>query len=57
MHGADMMYSEFPPKANSRRHQKPHEIRYFDYERPVGIQIFGGDERQWPYLQNHNSST
>jgi hypothetical protein len=26
------------------------KLDIFDYERPVGIQIFGGDERQWPYL-------
>jgi tRNA-dihydrouridine synthase len=45
MHGADMMYSEFIFwRINSWRNQEPNEIRYFDYERPVGIQIFGGDE-------------
>jgi hypothetical protein len=48
MHGADMMYSVFLRRANSRRHQKPHEIRYFDYERPVGIQILEEMRRQWP---------
>jgi tRNA-dihydrouridine synthase len=45
MHGADMMYSSlFPPKANSRRHQKPHEIRYFWLWKTCWNSDFGGDE-------------
>jgi tRNA-dihydrouridine synthase len=45
MHGADMMYSEFiSSEVNSLTQSEPNEIRYFDYERPVGNQIFGGDE-------------
>jgi tRNA-dihydrouridine synthase len=39
MHGADMMYSEF---ISSEEHEAM-EL-FFDYERPVGIQIFEGDE-------------
>lgn len=45
-HGADLMYSEFISSEglirNAMKSQKKLDI--FDYERPVGIQIFGGDE-------------
>ena len=46
MHGADMLYSEFISSEGlirdaSKSRQK---LDIFDYERPVGIQIFGGDE-------------
>ena len=45
-HGADLMYTEFISSEGLIRdaiksHQK---LDIFDYERPIGIQIFGGDE-------------
>jgi tRNA-dihydrouridine synthase len=45
MHGADMMYSEFISEGLIRDAIKSRmKLDIFDYERPVGIQIFGGDE-------------
>lgn len=47
MHGADMLYSEFISSEGLIRDaiKKPTKNWiFFDYERPVGIQIFGGDE-------------
>ena len=46
MHGADMMYSEFISSEGLIRDamKSKKKLDIFDYERPVGIQIFGGDE-------------
>ena len=46
MHGADMMYSEFISSEGLIRDaiKSIKKLDIFDYERPVGIQIFGGDE-------------
>ena len=46
MHGADMMYSEFISVEGLIRDAMKSRMKLdiFDYERPVGIQIFGGDE-------------
>ena len=46
MHGADMMYSEFISSEGLIRDaiKSKMKLDIFDYERPVGIQIFGGDE-------------
>ena len=46
MHGADMMYSEFISSEGLIRDamKSMKKLDIFDYERPVGIQIFGGDE-------------
>jgi tRNA-dihydrouridine synthase B len=46
LHGADLMYSEFiSSEGLIRDAMKSHmKLDIFDYERPVGIQIFGGDE-------------
>lgn len=46
MHGADMMYSEFISSEGLIRNaiKSKKKLDIFDYERPVGIQIFGGDE-------------
>ncbi len=45
-HGADMMYSEFISSEGLIRDaiKSKMKLDIFDYERPVGIQIFGGDE-------------
>lgn len=45
-HGADMMYSEFISSEGLIRDaiKSRQKLDIFDYERPVGIQIFGGDE-------------
>src|SRR6187397_1434604 len=45
-HGADMMYSEFISSEGLIRNaiKSRQKLDIFDYERPVGIQIFGGDE-------------
>src|SRR4051812_11928887 len=45
-HGADMMYSEFISSEGLIRDaiKSRMKLDIFDYERPVGIQIFGGDE-------------
>jgi tRNA-dihydrouridine synthase B len=46
LHGADMMYSEFISSEGLIRDAVKSRMKLdiFDYERPVGIQIFGGDE-------------
>ncbi|MBN9336393.1 MAG: tRNA dihydrouridine synthase DusB [Chryseobacterium sp.] len=46
MHGADLMYSEFISSEGLIRDaiRSRKKLDIFDYERPVGIQIFGGDE-------------
>lgn len=46
MHGADMMYSEFISSEGLIRDaiKSKQKLDIFDYERPIGIQIFGGDE-------------
>jgi len=45
-HGADLMYSEFISSEGLIRDaiKSKKKLDIFDYERPVGIQIFGGDE-------------
>jgi tRNA-dihydrouridine synthase B len=45
-HGADLMYSEFISSEGLIRDaiKSRMKLDIFDYERPVGIQIFGGDE-------------
>lgn len=44
--GADLMYTEFISSEGLIRDaiKSRHKLDIFDYERPVGIQIFGGDE-------------
>ena len=46
LHGADLMYSEFISSEGLIRDAVKSRMKLdiFDYERPVGIQIFGGDE-------------
>ena len=46
LHGADMLYSEFISSEGLIRDaiKSRQKLDIFDYERPVGIQIFGGDE-------------
>lgn len=46
LHGADLMYSEFISSEGLIRDaiKSKMKLDIFDYERPVGIQIFGGDE-------------
>ena len=43
-HGADMMYSEFISSEGLIRDAKKsmQKLDIYDYERPIGIQIFGG---------------
>lgn len=45
-HGADLMYSEFISSEGLIRDaiKSKQKLDIFDYERPIGIQIFGGDE-------------
>ena len=45
-HGADMMYTEFISSEGLIRDaiKSRRKLDIFEYERPVGIQIFGGDE-------------
>lgn len=45
-HGADMMYTEFISSEGLIRDaiKSRKKLDIFDYERPIGIQIFGGDE-------------
>ncbi len=45
-YGADLMYSEFISSEGLIRDamKSKQKLDIFDYERPVGIQIFGGDE-------------
>jgi tRNA-dihydrouridine synthase B len=44
--GADLMYTEFISSEGLIRHaiKSEQKLDIFDYERPIGIQIFGGDE-------------
>ncbi|MBC7850769.1 MAG: tRNA dihydrouridine synthase DusB [Chitinophagaceae bacterium] len=44
--GADLMYTEFISSEGLIRDaiKSRHKLDIFDYEKPVGIQIFGGDE-------------
>ena len=46
LHGADLMYTEFISSEGLIRDaiKSKMKLDIFDYERPVGIQIFGGDE-------------
>ncbi|MDR2205426.1 MAG: tRNA dihydrouridine synthase DusB [Flavobacteriaceae bacterium] len=46
MHGADLMFSEFISSEGLIRDamKSRKKLDIFDYERPIGIQIFGGDE-------------
>lgn len=46
IHGADLMYSEFISSEGLIRDaiKSRKKLDIFDYERPIGIQIFGGDE-------------
>lgn len=46
IHGADLVYSEFISSEGLIRDaiKSMQKLDIFDYERPVGIQIFGGDE-------------
>jgi nifR3 family TIM-barrel protein len=46
LHGADLMYSEFISSEGLIRDaiKSKMKLDIFDYERPIGIQIFGGDE-------------
>lgn len=46
MHGADLMYSEFISSEGLIRDaiKSKKKLDIFDYEKPIGIQIFGGDE-------------
>jgi len=45
-HGADLMYSEFISSEGLIRDaiKSKQKLDFFEYERPFGIQIFGGDE-------------
>lgn len=45
-HGADLMYTEFISSEGLIRDaiKSMQKLDIFDYERPIGIQIFGGDE-------------
>ncbi len=45
-HGADLMYTEFISSEGLIRNaiKSRMKLDVFDYERPIGIQIFGGDE-------------
>jgi tRNA-dihydrouridine synthase B len=45
-HGADMMYTEFISSEGLIRdaHKSTQKLDIYDEERPIGIQIFGGDE-------------
>jgi tRNA-dihydrouridine synthase len=55
MHGADMMYSEFISSEGLIRDaiKSRMKLDIFDYERPVGIQIFWRMRKRW-LCQNHN---
>src|SRR5712664_758643 len=46
MNGADLMYTEFISSEGLIRDaiKSRKKLEIFDYERPIGIQIFGGDE-------------
>ena len=49
-HGADLLYTEFISSEGLIRDaiKSRKKLDIFDYERPVGIQIFGGDEESLP---------
>ena len=49
--GADLMYTEFISSEGLIRDaiKSRKKLDIFDYERPVGIQIFGGDEESLPW--------
>ena len=51
--GADLMYTEFITSEGLIRDaiKSRQKLDIFDYERPIGIQIFGGDEEAMPWLQ------
>ena len=44
--GADLMYTEFISSEGLIRDaiKSRHKLDIYDYEKPIGIQIFGGDE-------------
>src|SRR6187431_373172 len=44
--GADLMYTEFISSEGLIRDaiKSRHKLEFFEFERPIGIQIFGGDE-------------
>jgi len=46
LHGADLMYTEFISSEGLIRdaHKSIQKLDIFDYERPIGIQLFGGEE-------------
>src|SRR5947199_4398082 len=48
--GADLMYTEFISSEGLIRDaiKSRQKLDIFDYERPIGIQIFGGDEEAMP---------
>ena len=50
-YGADMLYSEFISSEGLIRDaiKSRKKLDIFDDERPVGIQIFGGDEELWHF--------
>src|SRR6185295_340636 len=45
VHGADLMYTEFISSEGLIRHAAKSKMKLdiFEYERPIGIQLFGGD--------------
>jgi tRNA-dihydrouridine synthase B len=45
-YGADLMYTEFISSEGLIRHaiKSIQKLDIYDYERPIGIQIFGGEE-------------
>jgi nifR3 family TIM-barrel protein len=45
MNGADLMYTEFISSEGLIRHARKsvHKLDIYDYERPIGIQFFGGE--------------
>jgi tRNA-dihydrouridine synthase B len=45
LHGADLMYTEFISSEGLIRDaaKSVHKLDIFEYERPIGIQLFGGD--------------
>ena len=45
-HGADLMYTEFISSEGLIRDaiKSRKKLEFFEFERPIGIQIFGGDE-------------
>ena len=46
--GADLLYSEFISSEGLIKHGSKcvNKLKFFPEEQPVGIQIFGGDERK-----------